>query len=251
MNNHLEKVHTTCSIRCPTRLKAILSLLRSISRPLDLLTSRTFLPLAGLQLDWLPRLPLSQLHLHQVQRRGGLPEEPLQPTDLQRRGFPLVCQLHHRLGAVHAGGGLCLLLLGLHQTKWHSHLSPECQLHTITQVRSWAVHWLKVCKNKSVRPSQKWPNKGLPVFSKVSRSVSLSSGNSTDVMTFYPTEGYASFCSFYPHVMRGRSRPAYNSLWNGAWSFCTLQVPCGFFGIRRFDPDPGADSQDDSGVHWP
>lgn len=95
-----------------------------IKKPLFL--SFSHLLLSELHLVRLPRLPLSQLHLYQVQRRGSLPEEPLQPADLQRSGFPLVCQLRHRLGAVYAGRGLCLLLLGLHQTRRYPHVPPDC-----------------------------------------------------------------------------------------------------------------------------
>lgn len=82
--------------------------------------------LSELHLIRLPRLLLSQLHLYQIQRRGSLSEEPLQPADLQRGGFSLVCQLRHRLGALYTGGGLCLLLLGLQQTRRYPHVPRVC-----------------------------------------------------------------------------------------------------------------------------
>lgn len=69
-----------------------------------------------LQLLSLSRLRLSHLYVHQIQWWGSPAGEPVQPADLQRCGVSLVRQLCHRPGAVYARRGLCLLLLGLHQT---------------------------------------------------------------------------------------------------------------------------------------
>lgn len=89
---------------------------------------------SDLQLLHSRQLPQRQLRLPQVQRRGPPPEEPLQPADLQRGGFPVVRQLCHRAGTVHAGGGLFLLLLGLQQTGRHPHFPRDRRLHARPQV---------------------------------------------------------------------------------------------------------------------
>lgn len=94
----------------------------------------SFLHPSDFQLVRFPQLHHGQLCFYQVQRRGSPAEEPVQPTDLQRRGFSLVCQLCHRAGAVHPRGGLFLLLLGLHQTRRYPHVPRDCWLHTLTQV---------------------------------------------------------------------------------------------------------------------
>lgn len=64
----------------------------------------------------LPRVSFGQVHLHQIQRGGAVPEEPVQPAALQRGGVPVVRERGPGPGPVHPGRGLLLLLLGLHQT---------------------------------------------------------------------------------------------------------------------------------------
>lgn len=88
--------------------------------------SRCFSSPSELQRLRLPRMPFGQLHFLQVQRRGSVPEEHLQPAALQRLCLPLVCELRDRAGPVHPGRGLLLLLLGLYQTRRHSHLPLVC-----------------------------------------------------------------------------------------------------------------------------